>query len=91
MVGVADAAGQVGIILAQQAMQCGQVLPLIGHVGMTGYAPVSHGGGTPEGGVAQVTLAGNFCMGAYPTQPVTDSCIECTGVEHQAALCKREP
>ena len=65
MIGVAVKADQVWIILAQQAVQLGRILPLGGHVGVTCRTPVGHGGGTPEGGVTQAALAGNICMRAH--------------------------
>jgi hypothetical protein len=62
MIGVAVAASKVKIVLSQDAMQRGRVLPLGGHVGVTDHTPVGHGGGAPEGNVARAALTANFRM-----------------------------
>jgi hypothetical protein len=52
VVGMAIAAGQIWVILAQRPMQCGGVKPLCSNIGVTGHAPVRHCGRTPEWGMA---------------------------------------
>ncbi len=91
VVWVAVAAGQAGIVLAQDAVQCGWVLPLGSHVGVADHTPVGHAGGTPEGGVTQAALSADFCMGTHAAQRCTDLGIECAGAEQHAARCEREP
>jgi hypothetical protein len=90
MVGVAISAAQVGIVLAEGTVQCDRVLPLGSHVGVTIHAPVGHCGAAPEGGVTQVALASNFCMGTHTTQLGPFLGIECTGAEQHAARGESE-
>ena len=91
MVGVAVAAGHIGIVLAQDAVQRGRLLPLGGHIGMTDLTPVGHGGDAPEGDVTQAALAGDFRMGAHAAQCRAGQCVEGTGAEHHAARGESEP
>ena len=90
MFGVAVVAGQVGIDQTQHAMQWGWDEHLDGHLLVTDHAPVSHGCGAPEGGVAQVALGTDIRMGTYTTQPCTCLCIERTWIEQNATFSESE-
>jgi hypothetical protein len=86
MLRVAVMAGQVGIDLAQHAMQGRWHQHLHGHILVADHTPVGHGGDTPEGNVAQVALCADFRMGACATQRCTSLCIERSGVEQHATF-----
>jgi hypothetical protein len=90
MLGVAIMAGQVGIDLAQHAMQWRWYQHLHGHILVADHTPVGHGGDTPEGNMAQVALCANFRMGACATQRCTSLCIERSGVEQHASFYHSE-
>jgi hypothetical protein len=86
MLGVTVMAGQVGIDLAQHAMQRRWHQHLHGYILVADHTPVGHGGDTPEGNVAQVALCADFRMGACTSQRGTSLCIKRSGVEQHASF-----
>ena len=86
VLGMAFAAGQVGIGLAQHTVQWSGDQQLDSYISMTDNTPVGHAGCAPEGNMTQRALVGNFRMGADAAQRGAGLCIKSARAEKDAII-----